>query len=69
VRQVRPASEELIDLARAGHVEPASHAPPSLGDEAEAYAVTLTAPDGNQVVALALGYTGALDEGKDPRAR
>ena len=36
----------------------------SLPDEAEAFAALLTAPDGNPVVALLLGYNGPLDAGE-----
>src|SRR5204862_5824795 len=36
----------------------------SLPDEAEAFAALLTAPDGNPVLALLLGYNGLLDEGE-----
>ena len=36
----------------------------SLPDEAEAYASILTAPDGNPVIALLIGYTGSLAEGE-----
>jgi FAD/FMN-containing dehydrogenase len=36
----------------------------SLPDEAEAYCSILTAPDGNPVIALLIGYTGSLAEGE-----
>jgi hypothetical protein len=36
----------------------------SLPDEAEAFGALLTAPDGNRVIAVLLGYNGALDEGE-----
>jgi FAD/FMN-containing dehydrogenase len=35
-----------------------------LPDEAEAFAALLTAPDGNPVIGLLLGYNGPLDEGE-----
>jgi FAD/FMN-containing dehydrogenase len=35
-----------------------------LPDEAEAYAVLLTTPDGHPVVALVLGYNGPIEEGE-----
>jgi len=36
----------------------------SLPDEAEAYCAILTAPDGNPVIALLIGYTGSLADGE-----
>jgi FAD/FMN-containing dehydrogenase len=36
----------------------------SLPDEAEAYCAILTAPDGNKVIALLIGYTGSLADGE-----
>jgi FAD binding domain len=36
----------------------------SLPDEAEGYCAILTAPDGNKVIALLIGYTGSLSEGE-----
>jgi FAD/FMN-containing dehydrogenase len=36
----------------------------SLPDEAEAYCSILTAPDGNPVIALLIGYTGSLADGE-----
>jgi FAD/FMN-containing dehydrogenase len=36
----------------------------SLPDEAEAFGALLTAPDGNRVIVVLLGYNGPLDEGE-----